>query len=121
LLARKTGLCNEIFQRQLPAQVPGFIQKAMITITEQKENLFSTALVGHVKQIAETTDIDAFSAWYVQKMIIPYCTSQEGKAFQDEFYRAIGFKKEPTIDKVYHQLKIISITKNQHNERNSNS
>lgn len=65
-------------------------------------------IIKHVKKEAENNAMENFVCWYVSKMIIPYC-DKLGKEFQQSFYNSIGFKKEPSIDKVYLRLRELTL------------
>lgn len=62
-------------------------------------------LVRYMAEIAKDKSMDLFSVWFVEKIIIPY--KQSDKVI-DRITEMIGFKKVPTIDKIYFRLKEIT-------------
>ena len=60
------------------------------------------SLVKYMSEIANEKNMDMFSVFLVEKLILPY--KKEDKILEWITDR-IGFKKVPTIDKIYFRLK----------------
>lgn len=70
------------------------------------DNTMGFYLIKHIKDIANERSMDLFSVWFVENIIIPY--NKDDKVL-DWICNIIGFKKVPTIDKIYYRLKEIEI------------
>lgn len=67
-------------------------------------NNLSSSLLKYMVKMANEKDIDSFTVWVAEKLIFPY--KKEDKVLE-WISGQIGFKKLPTIDKIYFKLKTL--------------
>lgn len=78
----------------------------MKAITINNDNTLGFSMIKYMKELSEQKSMEEFCVWFVEFIIFPY---KKEDGVLNWIAEVLGFRKVPTIDKIYWKLKIAII------------